>query len=522
MIAPVDTVKQSARRRWAIMVVATAALMLSATCGGDASPTAAPGTATVTRSQAATASGPVPTAASNSAAATATPTLTAPRPTPTETPATVAVASPAPTPRSTETPVATATATAALPTLGDPLPDVDELAAEAMDLLEEITSQISPRESATDQELEAARFLAARFELLGYETSLEPFDVELTISLVELSSADATAPDDPRVIPMTRSVEASSSGALVTVGKALEEDIPAEGLAGNVALIERGAITFEAKVTRVAEAGAAAAIVFNNQDGLFRGTLARESTIPAVILSGEQGLALRTFLERGKLSATVTVETRTLESRNVVAEKPGARGSPQVVVGGHYDTVAGVPGANDNGSGTATVLTIAGAIVEETYPFTVRFMLFGSEELGLLGSSAYVRGLSAEQRAATLAMLNFDALATGDVLGVLGDSELTRTALSVGESLGIDARRRFNLENASSDHAPFSEAGIPVVFFLADDISRIHTPEDSLDFVQRDLLGGAAVLGIALLSSLRERRASARAQPSVTGRGHNY
>jgi aminopeptidase YwaD len=385
------------------------------------------------------------------------------------------------------------------------LPEVDDLAAEAMALLEEITSEISPRESATDQELEAAQFLSAKFESLGYEVSLESFEVRLTTADVELSSVDVTTPGELQTFPMGMSVEASASGALTSVGMAFEEDIPAEGLMGRVALIQRGTITFQLKVSRVAEAGAVAAIVFNNRDGNFGGALSTESTIPAVSLSGDQGRALLALLELGEVMAKVSVETRTLQSRNVVAEKPGPPGDAQVVLGGHYDTVAGIPGANDNGSGIATVLTIARAIADRSYPFTVRFILFGSEELGLRGSSDYVRGLSDEQRAATLAMLNFDALGTGDTLGVLGESELALAALSVGRELGIrSARRRFSGANLSSDHAPFNEAGIPTVFFMADDISRIHTPEDKLEFVRPELLGGSAVLGIALLAALSE------------------
>ena len=385
------------------------------------------------------------------------------------------------------------------------MPEVDDLAAEAMALLEEITSEISPRESATDQELEAAHFLSAKFESLGYEVSLESFEVRLTTSDVEFSSVDVTTPGELQTFPMGMSVEASASGALTSVGMAFEEDIPAGGLMGRVALIQRGTITFQLKVSRVAEAGAVAAIVFNNQDGNFGGALSTESTIPAVSLSGDQGRALLALLELGEVMAKVSVETRTLQSRNVVAEKPGPPGDAQVVLGGHYDTVAGIPGANDNGSGIATVLTIARAIADRSYPFTVRFMLFGSEELGLRGSSDYVRGLSDEQRAATLAMLNFDALGTGDTLGVLGESELALAALSVGRELGIrSARRRFSGANLSSDHAPFNAAGIPTVFFLADDISRIHTPEDKLEFVRPELLGGSAVLGIALLAALSE------------------
>ena len=51
----------------------------------------------------------------------------------------------------------------------------------------------------------------------------------------------------------------------------------------------------------------------------------------------------------------------------------------------------------------------------------------------------------------------------------------------------------------------FQQEGIPAVFFLADDFSRIHTPEDKLDFVQPELMGNSAALAIALLDSLAER-----------------
>jgi len=474
------------RPRWVYPVVMAMTTALAVACGSGAAPTPA----TVS---------PSPTAGLARTAPTTVPTpIALPSPTATD------IAPSARTPRPTEAPIPTPTPTSVLPQ-GLKLPEVDDMATETMALLEEITSKISPRESATDQELKAALFLAAKFESMGYEVSVEPFEVRLTTSDVELSSADVTTPGELRTIPISMSVETSASGALTSVGRAFEEDIPAEGLMGRVALIERGTITFESKVSRVAEAGAVAAIVFNNRDELFRGSLSTESAIPAVALSGDQGRALLSLLEGGEVMAKVTVGTRTLQSRNVVAVKRGPPGDAQVVLGGHYDTVAGVPGANDNGSGTATVLTIARAIADRSYPFTVRFMLFGSEELGLRGSSDYVRGLSKEQRAATLAMLNFDALATGDTLGVLGDSDLARAVLLVGRELGISsARRRFNGANLSSDHAPFNEAGIPTVFFLADDISRIHTTEDTLEFVRPELLGGAAVLGIALLATLAE------------------
>jgi aminopeptidase YwaD len=385
------------------------------------------------------------------------------------------------------------------------LSDVDALSAYAMSFLEELTAEFSPRQSGTEQELAAAEFLASEFESLGFEASLEPFTVEQIQSNVELESSVVEVPSKLRTLPLTKSIEASATGSVVSVGMAFSEDIPAEGLTGKIALIERGTIPFEEKVERVAEAGALGAVIFNNSGGQFRGVFQNQSKIPAMSISREDGLAIRDLLEQGEVSATVTVETRVFLSQNVVAEKPGISGSDKVVVlGGHYDTVEDVPGANDTGSGTATVVTVAAAIADESYPFDIRFVLFGSEELGLHGSTNHLRALTPEQRGDVIAMFNFDALGTGATIGALGDRDLVDKAVEIGEAMGVQVRRRFGLQNATSDHAPFLEAGVPSVFFLADDISRIHTPEDKLRFVQPELMGGSAVVGIALLDKLLE------------------
>ena len=51
-------------------------------------------------------------------------------------------------------------------------------------------------------------------------------------------------------------------------------------------------------------------------------------------------------------------------------------------------------GASDNGSGLSTLLTIAAHTADRDYPFTVRIILFGAEEIGLFGSRYYVDGMS--------------------------------------------------------------------------------------------------------------------------------
>ena len=307
-------------------------------------------------------------------------------------------------------------------------------------------------------------------------------------------------------LPMQLSGLGVASGLLVDVGKAFEDDIPPEGIEGKIALIQRGEISFEAKVSRVEQAGALAAVVYNNVSGLVRGTLTNQANIPAIIISRQDGEAILELMANGDVEASVSFVMEERDSQNVVAEKQGTGSSNRVVIlGGHYDTVPDVPGANDNGSGTAAIITIAREIAEKSYPFTVRFIAFGSEELGLVGSSFYVDSLSSEEKENIIAMLNLDALGTGDEGGVLGDSDLTAEVIIYGRDHGIDVRRSFGLSGGSSDHVPFDDAGIPIIFFLAEDFSRIHTPDDTLEFVQPELMGNSAALAIALLDALAEQ-----------------
>ncbi|MDJ0850376.1 MAG: M28 family peptidase [Myxococcota bacterium] len=66
---------------------------------------------------------------------------------------------------------------------------------------------------------------------------------------------------------------------------------------------------------------------------------------------------------------------------NLVCELPGGeRADEIVVVGAHYDSVGGSPGANDNASGVAVLLELAGRMQAEPRQRTLRFVAFGNEE----------------------------------------------------------------------------------------------------------------------------------------------
>ena len=327
--------------------------------------------------------------------------------------------------------------------------------------------------------------------------------------MVELVLPTGDAPESPQSALIWPPIHGISAGLLTYVERAFEDDIPTEGLDGRIALIERGDITFEEKVKRVAEAGAVGAIVFNNQEGLFFGRFESEPSIPAVAISQADGHDLRDLAEQDDLGATVSVGDETSPSRNVIADKSTATGSERtVIVGAHYDTVPNSQGASDNGSGISAVLTIAEHIADRSYPFNVRIILFGAEEVGLFGSRHYVENMSREEIDNTIAMLNFDAFGSGRTLQIAGDIQLTNEANRIGSNLGMNlgtfSEQQWRTLGGASDHGPFRLAGIPVLFFISDDLSRINSPADEIQHINPQLLGRAAEIGILMVEWLGE------------------
>lgn len=92
------------------------------------------------------------------------------------------------------------------------------------------------------------------------------------------------------------------------------------------------------------------------------------------------------WLERELAAAGYTVAAQPYEVngqqvRNLVAELPGTHSPSQlVIVGAHYDSAEGTPGADDNGSGVAVCLALARRLTRAPQPRTVRFLFFTNEE----------------------------------------------------------------------------------------------------------------------------------------------
>jgi alkaline phosphatase isozyme conversion protein len=206
-------------------------------------------------------------------------------------------------------------------------------------------------------------------------------------------------------------------------------------------------------------------------------------------------------------------------SANVIAIHPG-RSSQEIVVGAHYDSVNEGRGADDNASGVGVMLEMAAHMAGVETPYTLRFVAFGAEEVGLDGSDYYVGQMSAQAVHNTLLMVNLDSLVAGNlayVYGDAGDKGVARDwCLSWAAAQGLDLRTQEG-ENPDypagttgdwSDHTAFKKRGIPYVYFESTDWAlgakdgftqvdpRLgengfiwHTPYDNLDYIEQTFPG---------------------------------
>lgn len=359
---------------------------------------------------------------------------------------------------------------------------------------------IGSRPAGSAEELAAAEYIRAELAAIGYVTELQPFPIdsyEVINSNLDVSGAEGTTA--VVATPLTGSPSATATGQLVPAGLGYADDFPDE-VAGNVALIERGVLAFSEKVANAEAAGAVAAVIYNNEAGPFSGQFGATPGIPAVAIAREDGESLLDRIADDNLTATVDVEISVLrgESQNVVARP--ADGDCRIVVGGHYDSVPAGPGANDNGSGTAVVIEVARTLAANGGG-DVCFALFGAEEIGLVGSQAYVAALSPEDLSDLQAMLNLDMLGVGAGWPLSGSTALVDLAGEVAEALAIPYRIA-GAEPGGSDHLPFIEAGVPALIFNCFCDPNYHTDGDRFDGLQRERIEQAGALGLGLLEAL--------------------
>lgn len=159
-------------------------------------------------------------------------------------------------------------------------------------------------------------------------------------------------------------------------------------------------------------------------------------------------------------------EEKKVMSHNLVATIKGSEKPEEVVCfTAHYDSVRFSTGAYDNGTGSVTILELLHYFVKNAPKRTLKFIWCGSEEMGLLGSHAYVEKHKDELENYKLC-INVDM--TGVVLGK--DIAVCTSEMSFVNYIDYFAKNTgFVIETSqgvySSDSTPFSYHGVPAVSF---------------------------------------------------------
>ncbi|MBW4417795.1 MAG: M28 family peptidase [Myxacorys californica WJT36-NPBG1] len=340
--------------------------------------------------------------------------------------------------------------------------------------------KLGPRVAGTPANEKASQYLIEEYRKAGYQTQVQPFTYA---KFQDLGSSVTVGGTRFEGQALNGSIAGKLTAPLVAIPNAgRPADFANQPVKGRLAIVRRGEIPFTQKAENAAKAGAVGLIVVNNEAGTLRGTLTGTPTIPVVSLSREQGNDLidRAQATPTTVNLTVNAERRTVTGRNIIAYLDGVT-QPQVLVGGHYDSVAGSPGANDNASGTAVVLAMARRMANMPQARQAWFVAFDGEEDGLRGSRAFVEAAQPQFLSGLKAMLNFDMVGVNEQLQLGGSPSLT--AISAAQIPGSTKSKSSipqSVVNGGSDHASFAAKNVPVLFFYRGSDPNYHTPNDKV------------------------------------------
>lgn len=232
---------------------------------------------------------------------------------------------------------------------------------------------------------------------------------------------------------------------------------------------------------------------------------------------------------------TFDIGSGKLDSQNVVGIIEGSDQKLKdqiIVLGAHYDHVGQTGlgthyarlgrtkgiwhGADDNASGTVTVMAIAKAFAEgKIHPKrTVVFILFSAEEGGLLGSEFYCKHPTVGKITDYVFMLNLDMIGRNPNLPTeikgLGTAEGTYLADVVNDALaqtGLSAALQKDavVNGGDSDHSSFGGVGISFVFFFTGFHPDYHSVSDTADKLAYDHMALIGETALRMLKDIADR-----------------
>ena len=244
---------------------------------------------------------------------------------------------------------------------------------------------------------------------------------------------------------------------------------------------------------------------------------------------------LRALQEAGWTAQEMPFTSGTHSGVNLYADRPGSEPSTgAILLGAHYDSVERSPGADDNATSVAIVLEAARVLSAAT-PRTLKLVFFDLEEIGLLGSQAFIEDPSQQENLQGAIILDMVGYAChkagcqsyppvlpitpptdrGDFLAVIGNqghpalidsfAQSTRPTLPQVLTLAIPTFGDFTPDLVRSDHAPFWKKGLGAV--LVTDTANFrnpnyHQPTDTLETIDREFFLGSAQVIVNAVTAL--------------------
>ena len=332
------------------------------------------------------------------------------------------------------------------------------------------------RMGGTAEEMKAAEILMDEIRAIGLEPVLEDFEVEdadlvkgelevlepfnkkYTVTAYKLSES---TPEEGLVAPFYYAENLTAvdleyaKGKIVLVNGYLNLDMFKK-------LLKAGAVGFITMSGTIIETE-------ENSD-LFtrtlRGTLRKFGNMPGANIRVTDAFDIvKNGATKVKLTAVNTPVTRT--SHNITVTIKGTERPEEVVsFGGHFDSVEFSTGAHDNAAGSVINMEIARYFAENPPKRTVQIMWYGSEEMGLWGSKAWVRDHEEELK-------NHLCMINTDMAGVVIGYDVARVIATKEATAHCDAfmkRKGYNVgvtqDIYSSDSIPFADKGVPAVNFV--------------------------------------------------------
>jgi len=244
--------------------------------------------------------------------------------------------------------------------------------------------------------------------------------------------------------------------------------------------------------------------------------------------SGQRHLAeVESFIEKELASYSLAVESDTFSYRgknfrNIVGRLSAQRGASLIILGAHFDSVEGTPGADDNASGLAVLLEAARLLSRAGLRSELLFCAFNLEELNMIGSTYFAKKLKAAEVKVD-AMISLEMIGytdprpgsqkypiglswlypdRGDFIGVIGNwnsssllRRFTRQMRQVPglpvETLSVPGNGGLVPAVRLSDHSPFWDLGYPALMVTDTSFFRnphYHGPRDTLDTLNLDFM----------------------------------